>query len=226
MRMKLLDTILLSLLLSLAAVSFAQDQPIPVEQEPHHKVVMKNEWIEVMRVHLAAGERTLYHTHGHDRAAVELSNTSITQQKVGDVECAANPIKPGDISISATPPGGYSHRVHNVGSNLFDVLDVEFLQHPDKPSDVVVGPVVGENPSARAYRWELAPGAKSPEHTHHRPYLVVAATPMQLKMTAPDGQSRTETVKAGDFHWVDAQVTHTLANEGTTPGTIVEFELR
>jgi quercetin dioxygenase-like cupin family protein len=213
-------------LLILTASSFAQDKPVPVEQEPHHKVVFKNESIEVMRVNLAPGERTLYHTHGHDRGAVELSNTSITQQKVGESEAPANAIKPGDISISATPPGGYSHRVHNVGSTLFDVLDVEFLQHPDKPSEALAGPVAGENPSARAYRWELAPGAKSPEHTHYRPYLIVAATPMQLKMTAPDGQSRAEIVKAGDFHWVDAQVTHTLANEGTTPGTIVEFELK
>ena len=210
----------------LTAMSFAQEKPIPVDQEPHHKVVLKNEFIEVMRVNLAPDERTLYHTHAHDRAAVELSNTSITQQRFGDTEAPANAIKPGDVSISATAPGGYSHRVHNVGTSLFDVLDVEFLRTPGKPSDAVAGPLVGENPSARAYRWELAPGAKSPEHTHHRPYLIVAATPMQLKMTATDGQSRTETVKPGDFHWVDAQVTHVLANEGSAPGTIVEFELK
>src|ERR1700757_1147420 len=134
-------------MLILIAALFGQDRPIPVEQEPHHKLVLKNESIEVMRVNLAPGERTLYHTHGHDRGAVELSNTSITQQKVGDVEAPPNPIKPGDISISATPPGGYSHRVHNVGSTLFDVLDVEFLQHPDKPSEALAGPGAGENPS-------------------------------------------------------------------------------
>ena len=212
--------------LILIGISFAQDKPIPVEQEPHHKVVLKNESIEVMRVNLKPDERTLYHTHAHDRAAVELCTKSIMQQKLGETEAPAYPIRPGDVSVSATGPGGYSHRVHNVGSNLFDVLDVEFLQHPDHPSDAVAGPVVGENPSARAYRWELAPGAKSPEHTHHRPYLIVAATSMQLKMTAPDGQSRSETVKPGDFHWVDAQVTHVLANEGSAPGTIVEFELK
>jgi quercetin dioxygenase-like cupin family protein len=210
----------------LTAMPFAQDKPIPVEQEPHHKVVFKNESIEVLRVNLAPGERTLYHTHAHHRAAVELCSTSISQQKAGETEAPAYPIKPGDVSMSTTEPGGYSHRVHNVGTSLFDVLDVEFLQHPDQPSEAVAGPVVGENPSARAYRWELAPGAKSPEHTHHRPYLIVAATPMQLKMTAPDGKSRSETVKPGDFHWVDAQVTHVLVNEGTNPGTIVEFELK
>jgi hypothetical protein len=31
-----------------------------------------------------------------------------------------------------------------------------------------------------------------------------AATPLHLKMTAPDGQSFTEKVKPGDFHWVSA----------------------
>jgi hypothetical protein len=37
-----------------------------------------------MRVNLKPDERTLYHTHAHDRAAVELCTTSITQQKVGE----------------------------------------------------------------------------------------------------------------------------------------------
>jgi quercetin dioxygenase-like cupin family protein len=201
-------------------------QPIAVDQEPHHKVVLKNDFVEVMHVTLAVDERTMYHTHMHDRAAVELSNTFISQQGVGGTEDPAQSTKPGDVSIGTARAGGYSHRVHNVGPEVFNVIDVEFLQRSDQPSAATAGPVAGENPSARAYRWELAPGAKTPEHTHKQPYLIVAATPMQLKMTAPDGQSRAESVKAGDFHWVDAQVTHTLSNEGTTAGTIVELELK
>ena len=124
----------------LMSASFAQDQPIPVENEPHHKVVFKNDSIEVMRVNLKPDERTLYHTHAHDRAAVELCSTLIRQQKVVEAEAPAYAIKPGDVSVSATGPDGYSHRVHNVGPNLFEVLDVEFLQHPEHPSDAVVGP--------------------------------------------------------------------------------------
>jgi quercetin dioxygenase-like cupin family protein len=213
-------------LLALLGASSAQEPPIPVDQESHHKVVMKNDYVEIMHVTLSPGERTLYHTHAHDRAAVELCNTSITQQKVGEAEASPNAIKPGDVSIASSTPGGYSHRVHNLGPETFSVLDVEFLQRPDNPSASAASAVLGENPSARAYRWEIAPGAKTPEHVHHRPYLIVAATPMQLKMTTPDGQSRAEAVKAGDFHWVDAQVTHVLSNEGTTPGTIVELELK
>jgi len=47
-----------------------------------------------------------------------------------------------------------------------------------------------------------------------------------LKMTDPEGKSFTHEVKAGDVHWVDAKVTHSLANEGTTVGQIVEIELK
>src|ERR1700756_5148297 len=199
-----------TLLLVLGSVCSAQDPPIPVDQEPHHKVV-------VMHVTLAPGERTLYHTHSHDRAAVELSTSPITQQKVGEAEDPPRPTQPGDLSVAAVAPGGYSHRVHNVGSGVFEVLDVEFFQRPAKASEVAAAPVAAENPSAHAYRWKLEPGAKTPQHTHQRPYLIVVATAMQLKMTAPDGQSRVEQVKAGDFHWVDAKVTHVLSNEGTAP---------
>ena len=215
-----------SLCIALLGVSSAADKPVPVNQEPHHKPVLKNEFVEVTHVTLAPGEYTLYHTHSRDRAAIELSASSICQQKVGEAEGPPGDTQPGDLSMPAMVEGGYSHRVHNVGKSTFEVLDVEFLQRPEKSSDTPATPVVSENPSARGYRWSLAPGAKTPEHTHQRPYLIVSATAMQLKMTSPDGQSLAHAVKAADSHWVDSPVTHVLANDGATPGEIVELELK
>jgi mannose-6-phosphate isomerase-like protein (cupin superfamily) len=49
---------------------------------------------------------------------------------------------------------------------------------------------------------------------------------MPLKMTAPDGQSSAHEIQAGDFHWVGGKVTHSLTNEGTAEGQIVEVELK
>jgi quercetin dioxygenase-like cupin family protein len=215
-----------SLLLMLGVCSAAQNAPIPVDQEPHHKVVLKNDCVEVLHVTVPPGEASLYHTHGHDRAAVMLSMSSNTQQKWGEAEEEPRVNHPGDVFMATAPDGGFSHRVHNVGTTLFDVIDIEFLQRPEKPAESTTLPIAGENRSAHAYRWTLAPGAKMPEHTHHRPYLIVAATPMQLKMIAPDGQSMTHAIQAGDFHWIDAQVTHVLTNDGAMPGVIVEFELK
>jgi quercetin dioxygenase-like cupin family protein len=203
----------------------SQQSPVPVEQEPHHRIILKNDSVMVMHVTLAPGESTLFHTHSHDRVAIELSNATITQQKPNETEGAPEPRKPGDVTASAadTP---YTHRVRNVGSGVFEVLDVELLQRPRQPAGNAASTVVAENPSARVYKWTLAPGAVSAMHTHDRPYLIISAAPLVLKMTDPEGKSSSHEVKAGDIHWIDAKVTHSLANEGTAEGQIVEVELK
>lgn len=210
----------------LSAQQKFEDAPVPVEQEPHHHTVLKNDSVVVMRVTLREGERTLYHIHARDRVAVELSNCNISQQNLNEPEGPSTPTKPGDVSAPTAGSTPFIHRVHNFGPGTFEVLDVEFLQRPQQPSSAEVAATAAENPSARVYRWELAPGASSAMHTHLRPYLIVAATKMNLKMTGPDGQSMTHEIQVGDFHWVDTKVTHSLANEGTEPGQIIEVELK
>ena len=212
-------------LLAFVAGGHGQDAPVPVEREPHHRVVLKNDSVLVMRVNLPPGESTLYHTHSHDRAAVDLAHNAITQQKPGGVEGSPSTSRPGDV-LAFTLDSPFTHRVKNVGSGLMDLIDVEFLTRPKQPAGPASATVVAENASARLYRWTIAPGTVSPMHDHERPYLIVATTGFKLKMSAPDGRSLSEEVKPGDFHWIDAKVTHSLANEGNTAGEIVEIELK
>jgi quercetin dioxygenase-like cupin family protein len=200
--------------------------PVPVEQEPHHHLVLKNDNLLVLRVILQPGESSLYHVHSVDDVAVWLGNTSAAQQLPNEPESAPVEQKLGNITLRTLRETPFTHRVHNVGKGLFDVLDVEILQRPERPSSAVAGLVAGENPSARVYKWTLAPGGATPMHTHERPYLIVAATGFNLKMTAPDGQSAAHEIKPGDFHWVTSKVTHSLANAGTSEGQIVEIELK
>ncbi|MBZ5654643.1 MAG: hypothetical protein LAO56_05115 [Acidobacteriia bacterium] len=209
----------------LGGVVAAQQSPVPVEEEPHHHVVLSNESVLVIRVTLPPGESTQFHTHSHDRVTIDLTDTTITRQKLGDPEIVRDATKPGDVAASELN-GPYTHRVHNVDPSVFEALDVELLHRPKQPSSTAAAKVEAENPSARVYKWTLGPGATSAMHTHERPYLIVSATPLTLKMTDPEGKSFTHEVKAGDVHWVDAKVTHTLANEGTTAGQIVEIELK
>jgi quercetin dioxygenase-like cupin family protein len=214
-----------ALALVLSTLVASQQSPVPAEEEPHHHLVLKNDSVMVLRVKLLPGESTLFHTHTHDRVAVDLSGTTITRQELGEPESAPEVTKPGDVAALESN-GLYTHRLHNAGNVEFEVLDVELLQRPSESSAPAAGKVEAENPSARVYKWTLAPGATSAMHTHERPYLIISATPLVLKMTDPEGKSFTHEVKAGDFHWVDAKVTHSLANEGTTVGQIVEIELK
>jgi len=204
--------------LALAGVALGQQAPVPVpvpvELEPHHHVVLKNDSVLVTHVVIPPGEATLYHTHSYDRAAIHLTNNMITLQQLNQPESEQMPAKIGEISASTRKGDPLTHRVRNASSTPFEVIDVEFLQRPAQASAAVAGTVAAENPSARVYNWVLAPGASSAQHTHERPYLIIAVNTVQLKMTGADGKSSTHEVKAGDFHWVDSKVTHSLANDG------------
>ncbi len=214
-----------ALLFILSTLVAAQQSPVSLEEEPHHHLVFKNESVMVVRVKLLPGESTLFHTHLYDRVTVDLSETTITRQKLGDPGVVTEATKPGDVAALESN-GPFTHLVHNAGNATFEALDVEVLHRSAKAAGPAAGKVEAENPSARAYKWTLAPGATSAMHTHERPYLIISATPMVLKMTDPEGKSFSHEVKAGDIHWVDAKVTHSLSNEGTAAGTIVEIELK
>jgi quercetin dioxygenase-like cupin family protein len=217
-----------ALIFSFSTLFMAQEAsaPVPVENEPLHHVVLRNESVVVIHLVLPPGERTLYHIHTHDRIAIPLSSTSITQQVLNEREGSPSLSEAGTFSALTLPGSSYTHRVHNVGGNPYDVLDVEILNRPQSPLPATAATVAAENPSARIYNWVLSPGAASAMHTHVRPYLIVAVTGFTLKMTAPDGKSLTHELKRGDFHWVDTKVTHTLANAGTSDGQILEIELK
>ena len=199
---------------------------VPVEQEPLHQVMFQNDAVIVMHLVLPPGKSTQYHVHSHDRVAIGLSNTSIRQQKINESEEPATPTKVGDISALTLTEPSFTHRVHNVGKQPFDVLDIELLNRPEKPSTAVAAKVAAENPSARVYNWVLVPGETSPMHAHVRPYIIISTMQMNLSMTAPDGQAATHGVEPGDFKYINGAITHTLSNSGPTAGQIIEVELK
>jgi len=175
-------------MLVLSTLVASQQSPVPAEEEPHHHLVLKNDSVMVLRVKLLPGESTLFHTHTHDRVAVDLSDTTITRQKLGEPESAPEVTKPGDVAALVSN-GPYTHRVHNAGNAVFEALEVELLRRPTNVSGPAAGKLEAENPSARVYKWTLAPGATSAMHAHERPYLIISATPLVLKMTDPEGKS-------------------------------------
>jgi quercetin dioxygenase-like cupin family protein len=219
-----------SLLLCLLAFPPGDEKPVPVEEEPLHKVELKNDAVTVLHLTLPPGQYTQYHIHSHDRVAIQLSTTSTTQQDWGKSEGSASQVKPGDFAAMTLAGNSYTHRVHNVGSMPYQVLDIEFAKRPKQASAELAAPVAAENPSARIYNWVLAPGAATPMHKHVRPYVIVSVTAIDLEMNSAAGQRSAHAVKAGDFHYIDASPansrTHNLVNGGSTPGQIVEVELK
>lgn len=204
----------------------AQEKAVPMDQEPFHKVVLKNDYVEVMHVTIPSGQKSLLHTHSHNRIAVILSESTLKEEIPGKELSQAFVTRTGSVSSQAIGKQHFTHRIDNIGKTAFEVVDIELLKRPDGPTAKAFTSPAAEDESFRAYRWALAPSASTPEHTHSRPYLIIAATPMQLAMKAPDGSSMEHPVKAGDFHWIDSNVTHILTNRGKETGIIIEVELK
>ena len=212
---------------SAPAVAPQAERAVPVEEEPAHKTVFKNDYVQVFRVTLPPRESTLMHTHARADAAVRLAHATVRHQSPDGSLGSPEALSPGSVSARENEGKPHTHRVHNVGATTFDVLDVQVLSRPAGPAAPALFEPAAENSRMRVYRYELGPnGGASAVHSHTRPYLLVAATDVDLRMTSPDGAAMDHPVKAGDLHWVDSRVTHTLVNRGATKGVLVEFELK
>jgi len=204
----------------------AQEKVVPVDQEPLHKIVLKNDYVEVMHVAILPGQSTMLHTHSHDSLVITLSEFTVRADVPGKESLPALTAHAGSVSTSDYAMQNFTHRVNNIGKTTFEVIDIELLKRPDGLKVEPIAKPAVESSSFRAYKWDLAAGSSAPAHTHTRPYLIIAVTPMLLVMKSPDGGSMELPIKAGDFHWIDSKVTHTLTNNGKEPGIIFEVELR
>ena len=68
---------------------------VPVRNEPHHKVVLENEFVRLIDVHIPSHDTTLTHIHAAPSVIVFLSKTTIGTQIVGVV---CNPDRPCKIN--------------------------------------------------------------------------------------------------------------------------------
>ncbi len=105
-----------------AATASAQERAVPVEQEPEHKTVFKNEYVQAFHVTLAPGKSTGMHVHAHDDAVVRLSKATVTSDSPGKPTGDPEFVVPGLVSARACEKEPLTHRVHNVGTTPFEVL--------------------------------------------------------------------------------------------------------
>jgi quercetin dioxygenase-like cupin family protein len=102
--------------------------PLQIDLEPHHHVLFKNQYVEVMDVRIDPADTTAYHTHAHDTVFIRLSDSS-TQQQFKDKDWGpVRPSKPGEVAFDNDSQHPFTHRVKNVGTTPYHVLDIEL--HP------------------------------------------------------------------------------------------------
>src|SRR5579862_6457870 len=100
---------------------------VPVREEPHHKVVLENDYVRLIDVHIAPHDTTITHIHAAPSVIVFLSKTTIGTQIVGDQPNISD-VNPGQTSYAAYDEKPIRHRVWNQGTEKFHVMDIELVK--------------------------------------------------------------------------------------------------
>ena len=188
----------------------AADEPVPIEQEPRHKLVFANEHVRYFDVELEPGYESRYHWHRADGVFVNISSAPTIAQDL-DKE----PVKRGGRAIGETYYIDYgakpkAHRVSNPGTTPYHVIDTEILGGCGNAAAAAEGPnqvLLIDNPRVFVTRVILHPGESTELYAPCGMLVAVSGGSISL-----DGDS-VDLPPAG-FKWRQQAQTIKLVNTG------------
>jgi hypothetical protein len=99
------------------------DHPAPIEQEPHHHLVLANDFVRAFAVEIAPHDRTLCHHHEHEYLMYVAGDAQIVSAP-HDGDQTTHSYHDGYCELS---PPGLVHVVENLAGTKFRNLLLEFL---------------------------------------------------------------------------------------------------
>lgn len=212
-------------------LAFAQSV-VPVDHEPHHHLVLQNQYARVYRVEVPPHQSTLVHHHAQNYLAVVLGPAEVQDAVQGKPPKTVK-LADGQTTFFA---GNFSHVVTDVGDTPFRNVTIEILKRPaknvaapERGLDVGHGgltDVVIDNASVRVTDTQIAAGGMLHKHRHPHPHLIVALTDLELH-DMPAGKSAVMLhQKAGEVRWVAAGVTHEVMNMSQQPARFIVVEFK
>jgi len=213
------------LLCCLALVSAAPAQvPVAAEQEAFHKLTFRNEYVEAVAVEIPPHQSTQLHRHAHDYLAVSLRDGTVTTTAPGK-DPAQEKRQRGEAWMGKAT----DHVVRNDGETPYRAVAVEFKapQGEVKPvhdktsrycnakskTACVTERYLFCTAKVCVSEVKMGPGAVTMKHSHSTDHMVIAISDLDMKdwiEGRPAAVARSQ--KSGEVLFVDAGITHQLAN--------------
>jgi quercetin dioxygenase-like cupin family protein len=228
--------LLLPVIILVAAVLAAQStSEVPLDEEPHHHLVLENAYVRVFNVEVAPHDATLMHSHVHDYVFVTLGASEVENDVKGKPPVTLK-LQDGEARFV---PGNFSHIARNLADTPFRNVTIAFLQdatiHKTTPAKwdeerglhVFTGgtqDIMFVQDGVRVSEIELQPGATIPSHHHTGPHLVVAVTDLEIRSDVEGQGPMAGHLKSGDVKWLPGGYTHTLTNTGKQQAKFITLE--
>jgi hypothetical protein len=119
----------LALLLLAFAANAQAPTPVPIPKEPHHHLVLENEYVRVFRVSIPGHDATLLHQHDVPYIYVSLGPADVINAVQGKPE-ARIVMADGQVGYS---PGHFAHIARTDAGSSFDNVTIELLKPQGEP---------------------------------------------------------------------------------------------
>jgi quercetin dioxygenase-like cupin family protein len=98
--------------------------PVSMEDEPHHRLVLKNDVLKVYAVDVASHDALAMHRHDHDDIAFVLGDATTVSTSPGEADLLRIS-KPGEVRFA---PGPRNHSLRNIGQGPYRLVTIELLR--------------------------------------------------------------------------------------------------
>jgi quercetin dioxygenase-like cupin family protein len=215
----------------LPAVAQDEGPPVPVEKANYHWPVFRNDYVMLLRVYMAPGKGSNYHTHSLDQISILIEPGANAGQVYGKERQEPKAGKRGSVSFTGYSKKHFTHRSTNTADTPFNNLVVGLLQPQSGKFTAQAREVVGytqlfDNERARAWRLVLEPGQSARPITRSAPGMRISLDRGEITEIIQGQMDRPLALNPGDFYWQDPGPARSVRNSGSTRVELVEFELK
>jgi len=196
---------------------------VPVVKEPRHKVVLENNYIRLIDVHLNPHDTTLYHIHATPSVIVFISRS-----KMGTQDMSGKGIPPGETSPGQTLFRDYvaepvTHRVYNSGDHVFHVMDIELLKQEPSPDSCNS---LQQNNGETTINEKLVHGYKFDLNAHQSFNIPKSNCAYLVICISGEVNAVNDKIIMGAYKFFDPGVAVTLSNTQSKTSTFVLLQLK
>lgn len=205
-----------------------QDQVVPIEKEPRHKLVLTTPFARVFDTLIPTGDMSLFHNHLQDSLFVCISSADTRSEEPGKPIAERPPFKVGEVWYREHSKKPLTHRVRNVGKTDFRVLDMEMTmpatagELPQLPA--VYKPLL-DNDRVRVSRLVLETGQGTGFIDFTRPGMIVVIQPSRLVIDRKPNHTLYDP-DPGDINVRDRGMEQRITNSGKTAFEAIEIEVK
>jgi hypothetical protein len=224
------------------AVLFAQAPAvITMDQEPHHHLSFKNDYVKVFRVEVAPGDSIRMHQHDHDTVAIAIGDQMVT---VGfpDKPAVHQKNPDGQLRLQKT---GYIHSTGVDPGTTYHTVAVELIPPQGNPRNLCAAVMAGEPLHCVDVPANVPPyQVQVPQFQSDQTLVELARVPAGQNITIGDvkdfelivaldpgtlspagGKGKDQALAPGDFVWfVNGGPTREFTNKGDKAARIVKFQ--